>query len=672
MKIRSFLLLVAALTLGAPMIGCGDPDTGGRPRPRPGEDGGPPVDLSDADGDTIPDLYEDRATDVDTDGDGTPDYLDDDSDGDGVPDSIEGGSPGGEPLDHDFDGTPDFRDEDSDGNGIHDAAEGGGDIDGDGVPNSGDTDDDGDLLLDSQEIGGDSTHPLDSDGDGVQDFQDLDSDDDMIGDRDESVFDTDADGTIDRFDADSDADGLLDSAEAGDSDVRTAPYDSDRDGIADFRDNDADNDGISDTDEATAGSDPYDDDSDDDGVSDLIEVASGTNPLDGADSPRTRGDFVFLEPYEEAPTPDRDTLDFATDIRVADVYFLVDTTGSMGSSIASLRASIADFIPMVRAEIADVWIGVGGFDDYPVGDYGDGSWGDRAYYNEQDLSDSIPAAQAAANRLTTHNGNDIPESNTAALHATITGTVLPGTSGMAGRPAPCPAGRFGYPCFRSGAVPIIVLVTDARAHNGPGGSNAYDDGWIGGHAPTYAETVAALTAANARVIGIGQGTGGQVDLEAFARDTGSVDGAGAPLYSTWSGGAIGATVLNQIRTLASSTRLDISVRFEDDPSDAIDSYASFVDHLEANVAGDPGRGCVARPAIDTNGDGYLDTFQGVRTGERVCFDIVSKQNDTVPPTASPQIFRGTVRVIGDGFTELDSREVFFLVPPRIEPPGGPG
>ena len=42
-----------------------------------------------------------------------------------------------------------------------------------------------------------------------------------------------------------------------------------------------------------------------------------------------------------------------------------------------------------------------------------------------------------------------------------------------------------------------------------------------------------------------------------------------------------------------------------------------------------------------------------------------KQNDTVMPTTDPQLFRATLRVLGDGFTELDSRDVFFLVPPEI-------
>lgn len=79
----------------------------------------------DTDGDTISDFDEAAAAMRDTDGDGTPDYMDDDSDGDGLTDAMEAGdadvmSP---PVDSDGDGLPDFRDLDSDNDGLSDADE---------------------------------------------------------------------------------------------------------------------------------------------------------------------------------------------------------------------------------------------------------------------------------------------------------------------------------------------------------------------------------------------------------------------------------------------------------------------------------------------------------------------------------------------------------------------
>ncbi len=86
--------------------------------------------VLDSDSDGIADGVEGTG---DTDGDGTPDYLDADSDGDGIADSVEGSG------DTDGDGTDDYLDEDSDGDGIPDSIEGSGDLDGDGTPDFQDT-----------------------------------------------------------------------------------------------------------------------------------------------------------------------------------------------------------------------------------------------------------------------------------------------------------------------------------------------------------------------------------------------------------------------------------------------------------------------------------------------------------------------------------------------------
>ncbi|MCB9591475.1 MAG: VWA domain-containing protein [Sandaracinaceae bacterium] len=670
--------LVPIALLGLALAAC---DPGSAPPPRRDGGAGGDADVTptgrDTDGDGILDEWEDASTAVDTDGDGTPDFEDLDSDDDGIPDSVEG-NPGssGMPVDSDSDGTPDFRDLDSDGNGILDAAEPEGDLDGDRTLDFADLDDDGDSLSDIDEIGPDPAAPLDFDMDGIPDYRDDDSDNDTIGDLHESILDTDGDGIYDRFDLDSDGDGWTDAEEAGDADVTTPPVDTDGDRIPDFRDTDSDGDGLSDRRERELGTARDNADTDGDGVSDLVEIAGcpdgdascAMDATDPTSSPRARGDFVFAEPYMMPPMPPRDTLDFATDIRVADVYFLMDTTGSMGGSIASLRTSLATFIPRVRMEIPDVWIGIGDFKDYPVTSYGGST--DFAYRNLQNVTAVEADAIAALSGYNASGGYDGPESHVPALWAVATGMGLAGTSGTAAPPG-CPAGQWGYPCFRSGAVPIVILITDVTMHNGPGGTNAYSDALLGGHAPTFDEAVTALTMNNIRVIGIGQGSGGISDMNAMSTATGAVDGTGAPLTSVWSGGAIGDTVLTQIQILSNTSRFDISVNYVDDPSDTVETFSAFVDHIEANTVGDAARGCDPRMADDTNGDGYPDTFRAVESGTRVCFDIIVKQNDTVMPTTVPQLFMGTLRVLGDGFTELDSRDVFFLVPPEPEDPGGP-
>jgi len=676
MKLR--MTLACVLSLGAfacsPGGGSGDPTRDGSVAD--GDIDRPPA--ADADGDGIGDDWEGRGLGTDTDGDGTPDYLDGDSDGDGIPDSVERVSGGGDrpPVDSDGDGTPDFQDTDSDGNGMPDVTEGTSDADGDGILDYRDLDDDNDNVRDAQEIG-DPASPNDNDGDGLPDFRDFDSDDDTIGDGWEFLppADTDGDEMPDRFDLDSDNDGYPDLEEAGlpSRDPTTAPVDTDGDGIADYRDPDSDNDGLSDTDERAAGTSRTNADSDGDGVTDLVEIGAcpagdatcagdATNP---DSSPRTRGDFVFFEPYMMPPDPPEDTLVFSTNLQVADVYFLIDTTGSMGTPIGNVRSSLSSaggIIDQVRAEIPNVWFGVGEYRDY-----GDGF----IYNNQQDLTADASLAQAGANRLGASGGGDGPEGGVPAVWSVATGNPIP--RGPTVARTTCPAGHFGYPCFRPGAVPIVVMVADYNFHNGPASGNTYS-GYL-----TWATALPDLLARNIRIVGVSVNSFGDVsgpDLRAMATATGAVDGAGNPLVSVAAGGSVSSGVVDQIRTLANSTPLDISVVFEDDPSDAVDSFAAFVDHLVANNDGGDvmGRTCTVFPADrlrDTNGDTYADAIDNVTPGNPVCFDIVVKQNDTVMPTSSPQVFRGTIRVIGDGFTELDRRDVFFLVPPVIEVPGGP-
>lgn len=66
--------------------------------------------LADSDADGLIDLAENVPAGVDTDNDGTPDYLDTDSDNDGISDAVELGMYWDDPIDSNTDGTPDFRD----------------------------------------------------------------------------------------------------------------------------------------------------------------------------------------------------------------------------------------------------------------------------------------------------------------------------------------------------------------------------------------------------------------------------------------------------------------------------------------------------------------------------------------------------------------------------------
>ncbi|TPW09511.1 MAG: hypothetical protein FD127_4122, partial [Acidimicrobiaceae bacterium] len=171
-----------------------------------------------------------------------------------------------------------------------------------------------------------------------------------------------------------------------------------------------------------------------------------------------------------------DPLNLTVTVRTADVYFLMDTTGSMGGEITNLRAGITTgtYVPgcpggimgAIRCIIPDAWFGVGHHDDFPYAPFGSAASGDVVYRNLQDITMSTAMAAAAVGRIPLHYGYDWPESQSQALWAVASGG---GLGGYLSARTGCPAGTWGYPCFRNGTIPIVILFTDAPYHNGPFG-----------------------------------------------------------------------------------------------------------------------------------------------------------------------------------------------------------
>jgi len=674
MKYASWVSVAALLS--AAVVGCGGSDgTGDDP---PGTGGGETV-TGDADNDGISDADEGAGTEVDTDGDGTPDYQDEDSDDDGIPDSVEAGDDdvGTAPVDTDGDGTPDFMDLDADGNGIDDAIEGAADLDGDGTGDFADTDNDGDSIPDITELGPDPANPVDTDDDGTPDYHDLDSDGDTISDLAEGSIDPDTDGLPSYVDLDSDEDCLPDVAEAGDMDVNTPPVDTDGDGSPDFHDLDADGDGLADSLEDTncngvvdpGESSPFEMDTDGDGVSDLVENAAGTDPQDNMDNPQNNGDFVFLVPYEEPPSPTEDDLDFATDLVKVDVYTLVDRSGSMTAEINSIKSNLQTVANNVTCPplgngtpgqcIPDIWWGAG-----TVGYAGSGG---NPYTNHLDLQPDPALVNPAI--PTSEPSGCCAEPLLLGTWSAVTGGD-PGTAGCSvSNPYPArmdcsgsPAGAMGlgYPCFRPDALPIILLTTDESPTNG---SNTLK-------CPSEATVVTAANALSARVVGImGDGAQGplQSDLESLAMQTGAVDAnnANAPLVINGGGSNASQAIENAIKLLANGLPLDLSATSVDDPNDGVDAVTAFVDHLETLQLGTAQCTDMLTDS-DSNSDGFNDLYVQVPAGTPVCWKLVPKTNTSVMPTDQPQLFQATVEVYGDNITLLDERDVYFLVPPEID------
>jgi fimbrial isopeptide formation D2 family protein/uncharacterized repeat protein (TIGR01451 family) len=287
----------------------------------------------DSDGDGISDVVEGV---IDTDGDGTPNFLDTDSDNDGLLDAIEAGDAdlATAPVDTDGDAVPDYLDLDSDNDAILDTVERSSsgmpvDSDGDGVLDHRDLDSDGDGMSDTLEAGDTDvvTSPVDSDAEGVADYLDLDSDADNIADAEEGALDTDADGVRDSLDLDSDGDSKSDQDEAGDTLLTTPAIDTDGDGTANYRDLDSDNDGVADAgDICYLVFDPEQTDTDLDGIGDACEGDS-----DGDGTSEVSDNCVMTANPEQRDT-DSDGLGDACDPDIDGDGFLngVGISGGVG------------------------------------------------------------------------------------------------------------------------------------------------------------------------------------------------------------------------------------------------------------------------------------------------------------------------------------------------------
>jgi hypothetical protein len=603
---------------------------------------------------------------VDGDGDTQPNYMDFDSDGDTISDREEAGRVdcAREPRDSDSDGTPDFLDVDSDGNGILDAAELPGDTDGDTTPDRAELDDDFDNIEDAQEIGSDPAHPIDTDGDTTPDFRDEDSDNDGIIDRFEGTIDTDGDTTPDFRDLDSDGDTLTDATEGMD--------DADTDGIANFRDTDSDNDGLPDSEEVNVRhTNPLIADTDGDGYNDVAEVALGTDPNDPSSRPPA-DTFYFVLPFEDTTGPKTQDFSFETTLIMADVFFLIDTTRSMGGEISNLLLGLTDtVIPGIRDRIPDVAMGVGKFEDFPVSPYGDAR--NHLYRLTQQMTTDFTRVYEEISLLTVLLGGDLPEADVPALYAAASGEAIGIYSApFISDPTTPGRGTIGGAGFRTDSQPIFVLITDAPFHNDLGGNDLYDPLRLDPTTPTidYPRALAALLSIGARVVGVASSdvsASGRPDLEEIARDTGTVDAGGVPIVFDVAADGTGLSLglVDAITNLASGTPQDVDTVLEDDPSDTVDATRFISEPAPATRK-------FVRPLSAEPPTGFSTmndtTFFDVIPGTIVTFRV-SAFNDFVEHGATTQVFRCLLVVRGNGVARLDEHDVIILVPARGA--GGP-
>ena len=190
--------------------------------------------------------------------------------------------------------------------------------------------------------------------------------------------------------------------------------------------------------------------------------------------------------------------------RKLDIYFLADTTGSMGNIIAAVKAGVPTIIGAIPAG-NDIFYGVGNYKDFDSGD----PYAFQHQLSPTDPAVNLPAIQGAINAWSASGGGDTPEAQIFAFDQL----------------AQPPGGSIGW---RPSSKRIIVWFGDQPGHDPSGGATLLSD-------------IAKLTAENISVIAISVGDN---QLDATGQASAIVSATSGSLQS----GINANTIVNAIIT----------------------------------------------------------------------------------------------------------------------------
>ena len=392
-------------------------------------------------------------------------------------------------------------------------------------------------------------------------------------------------------------------------------------------------------------------------------------------------DFFFVVPFGEDPNPKSDVLKFSTNIKQADVAFVMDTTGSMSSAISNLTSALqGTLMAQLQAAIPNVGLAVVDFKDFGSGD----PW---AVNVRQGITTNLTLAKNAVGAMSASGGGDTPEAAAAAMQYSLLGQAMAGSPSVAAHTNA--AGTFGGADFRAGSVPVIVNITDADWHDPSGGAtmasleaafastkakfvNIAESGFSFGSGPeAQANTLSDATGSNVPASAFGTVSG----CSAGQCCTGNSGAGRAPTgpggtcrlnFLSSGGSGVSTGIVKAIEAIAVGSTFDVTAKPSNDPKNpkGVDA-TKFIKALRAMDEGNAANGCPAAPATDTNGDGIKDTFVAMKAGTPVCFEVIPAKNNFVEPDIDPQFFNAFIDVVAvQGNLQLDKRSVLFLVPPK--------
>lgn len=246
------------------------------------------------------------------------------------------------------------------------------------------------------------------------------------------------------------------------------------------------------------------------GLEDLLEGPEDSKPIPPARLGSRRSKLtpqdveLELAPGEVRSVPYR--LEIWPTPTPVDVYFLIDTTGSMGNAICQVRTGLADIVKGLAYGGYDAMFGVGQYKDY---EYGEDQIDDFAYRRDRAVGPADRSLVDALEQLTAEGGGSTgPESATSALFQAATGSGQDVAPAGPSNKDIAPNQQAG---FRPEALKTIINVTDISFRQG----SIY---------PTFPETISALQREGIFQLGIpvSGNTGARGDLARVARGTGAV------------------------------------------------------------------------------------------------------------------------------------------------------
>jgi len=361
------------------------------------------------------------------------------------------------------------------------------------------------------------------------------------------------------------------------------------------------------------------------------------------------------------PVVDGAQIQTTVTVQVADVAFLLDTTGSMGPLKNAMTNQFAQLADELKLEIPDITFGVATFQDYPVDPFGGSN--DTPFDLRIQQTSVIAAVQQTLSSIPMRDGGDGPEAAYEALFQAASGqgydlncntafepdedippliqrpddAFFGSTAGIFDTTLPGSGTRGGMG-FRDQTFPIIVLATDAFFRNpdvdpSPGGCT--DAG--------RAATITALQSLGAHVVGvhvkhqISFGTAPiTAEMQGIAADTNS--------FADFGQGIEPAVVIWRSQTGAAQFR------------------ALLVEAIQG-LTGSQGFAWVGVEVVDDPAGVYIgsvpDQITNVANGDILDFDI-EVSGSIVDPTVTPGAQPLVLAVVGDGSVTLSTHEFWVL------------